>query len=148
MSPENRRKFNTFFGSLFLSTGLVAWAVSAYYAVTPNPPKPVPIASSALIDLQSCRSALASMGFQATMKSKNEVSAFEPLGADPQGQLQKASVAATLCNLPMKSFCMGEGCEQPGLTLVIEQPVSLPSKPEPASTAKKPAAKPEAKKKK
>lgn len=118
MTPEQKRKFNTVFGSVFLVGGFAAWALTAYFAVTPNPPRPFPVLNSASVDLASCRSALGALGYQATMKDR-DVIAFEPLSDNPKQQLERASLAASVCKLPLKSFCMGEGCEQPGVTVVV-----------------------------
>lgn len=125
MTPEQKRKFNTFFGSAFLGAGLIAWGLTAYFAVTPNPPKPVPVIGAATVDLGSCRSVLGSLGYEATV-SDPTVTAYEPLSANPQEQLQKATLAAAVCKLPLKSFCMGDGCERPGLTLVVYRTTLAP----------------------
>jgi hypothetical protein len=118
MSPEQKRKFNTVFGGVFLGGGIVAWALTVYFAMTPNPPRPTPVVGMPTIDLSSCRSVLAGFGYDAKVKD-SDVIAYEPLSASPKDQLQKATLAATVCKLPMKSFCMGEGCAQPGLTVVV-----------------------------
>ncbi len=134
MSPEQRRKFNTAAGGLFIGAGVVAWALAVYFAVTPNPPKPAPTAGTALVDLGSCRSALSVLGYQATLKG-DEIEAFEPMGADPKDQLERASVATTMCKLQMKTFCVGEGCEKPGLSFTLARPAN----PTPKAAAAKPA---------
>ncbi len=127
MSPEQRRKFNTAAGGLFIGAGVIAWALAAYFAVTPNPPKPVPVAGGAVVDIGSCRSALSVLGYQANLKGE-EVEAFEPLGTDPKTQLDRASVATTMCKLQLKTFCMGEGCEKPGLSFTLARPVNAAPK--------------------
>jgi hypothetical protein len=146
MSPEQKRKFNTVFGSVFITTGIFAWALTAYFAVTPNPKRPAPVVHGLAIDLPSCQKTLTSLGYEATIKNK-EVTAHEMLSAtDPKQQLDRATIAATVCRLPMKSFCMGEGCERPGVTLVVTadetavRPSAAPSKP--ATAASGAAAKP------
>ena len=146
MSPEQKRKFNTVFGGVFMVTGIFAWALTAYFAVTPNPPKPAPVVSGVTIDLASCQSSLRTLGYTVTMKDK-DITAHEELSIpDPKAQLDRATVAATVCRLPMKSFCMGTGCEKPGVTIVVSadehvgQAAAAPTKPAAgaaaASTAK------------
>ncbi len=138
MTPVQRRQFNTAFGGVFIGLGIIAWILTFYFAMTPNEPAPAPVIATS-VDLQSCRTALAQLGYTATLND-HDVTAFEPLTANPKDQLERASTAALVCKLPVKSFCMGEGCEQPGLTLVVRKPVdrsSVASKtPEPAVPAK------------
>lgn len=145
MSPEQKRKFNTVFGSVFMATGVFAWALTAYFAVTPNPKRPAPVVRSLSIDLPSCQKTLISLGYEATIKNK-DVTAHEMLSAtDPKGQLDRATIASTVCRLPMKSFCMGEGCERPGVTLVVTadeapgHPAATPAKAAAATAPAKPA---------
>lgn len=147
MTPEQKRKFNTVFGGIFLGTGIVAWMLTVYFAVSPNAPAPAPVLSAPSVSLTSCRDALSQLGYQVTLKEP-DVTAFEPLSADPKEQLDRASVAALVCKIPMKSFCMGEGCEQPGLTLVLRKPVDRSDaasavKAKEAAAAAKPSAKTE-----
>jgi hypothetical protein len=119
MSPEQKRKFNTVFGGVFMVTGIFAWALTAYFAVTPNPPKPAPVMAGATIDLASCQNSLRALGYAVTMKDK-DITAHETLSLDdPKAQLDRATVAATVCRLPMKTFCMGQGCEKAGVTIVV-----------------------------
>jgi len=134
MSPEQKRKFNTTFGGVFLATGIFAWALTAYFAVTPNPPKPAPVASGVTIDLASCQNSLRALGYAVTMKDK-DITAHEALSLeDPKTQLDRATVAATVCRLPMKTFCMGQGCEKPGVTLVVSADENG-GRPAPTATA-------------
>lgn len=141
MSPEQKRKFNTTFGAIFMTTGLAAWGLTAWFAITPNPPKPAPVINAAVIDLASCSQALRHMDYEVSVKDK-DVIAFQSLKTAPKEQLQEATVAATMCRLPLKSFCMGEGCERPGMTIVVSAgddakrtPSATP--PAPAATEKK-----------
>jgi len=118
VSPEQKRKFNTVFGGMFIATGIFAWALAAYFAVTPNPPKPAPVVNGTSIDVPSCRNTLRALGYEVTVKGK-DITAYESAITEPKLQLDRATVAATVCRLPLKSFCMGEGCERPGITIVV-----------------------------
>ncbi len=122
MTPEQKRKFNTVFGGVFLGTGIVAWMLTMYFAVSPNEPAPAPVIGAPSVNMTSCRDALAQLGYNATLKDQ-DVTAFEALSTDPKDQLDRATVAALVCKVPMKSFCMGDGCDQPGITLVLRKPV-------------------------
>lgn len=151
MTPEQQRKYNTIFGSVFLGVGVVAWLLTAYFAVTPNTPRPFPVLNAPSIDLPSCRNALSTLGYQVSVTG-NDVTAFEALTDNPKQQLERATLAASICKIPLKSFCMGEGCEQPGVTIVVSRPndpsvrsggkdtkaAANPAAPTPAA-AKKPA---------
>jgi hypothetical protein len=119
MSPEQKRKFNTGVGSIFLGLGAIGWGLTAYYALVPNPPAAPMIAEAPKVDIASCRAALDSWGYQAT-QVKDTVLAFENLAPNPQLQLDKATMAVVVCKLPLKSFCMGEGCETPGLSFSLQ----------------------------
>lgn len=139
MTPEQKRKFNTVFGGIFFAVGSIAWALTAYFAVTPNPPRPHPVLNSASVDLASCRTALGSLGYQASVKD-NDVTGYEPLSGNPKLQLERATLAASVCKMSLKSFCMGEGCEQPGVTVVVTRPpVSGAAKAEAAKPGAKDA---------
>lgn len=122
MTPEQRRHFNTVFGGVLLSLGIIAWLLAGYFSIAPRAPAP-PLLNAKSVDLSSCRSALSELGYRATERP-NEVLAFEAL--DPpraQAQLEKASIAVNLCHLSLHTFCVGDGCEQPGITLVLRKPV-------------------------
>lgn len=125
MSPEQKRKFNTFFGSLFLISGLAAWGLSSYYAVTPNAPMPAPVSGAKIIDLKSCEVTLKSLGYTKVSVKKSDVIAHEAMSSNPQEQLYKASIASTVCKLDMKYFCIGGGCPQQGLTIILTSPSGL-----------------------
>lgn len=122
MTPEQQKKFNTTFGGIFLSVGIIAWLLTFYFAMTPNAPAPAPMVAAPSVDLESCRAALGQMGFSASVKDR-EVTAFQSLGESPKNQLETASIATLMCKLPLKSFCMGDGCDQPGLTIVMRKPL-------------------------
>jgi len=121
MTPQQRKTFNTLFGTLLLSVGLVSWGLTAYFAVTPQEPAPAPVASRAPVDLGSCRNALAELGYSAVVQ-QGKVEATTPLTGNPQEQLERASVAVLVCQLELESFCMGEGCDNPGVNFVLKQP--------------------------
>jgi len=135
MSPEQKRKFNTAFGGFFFLSGLVAWGLAAYFAVTPNPPKPAPTVASTVVDLNSCATALRNLGYTDVTVEKNDVTAREPLSADPKAQLGRATIGATMCKLEMKSFCMGEACTHPGVTLVVTNPAAARTATDAGDTA-------------
>lgn len=136
MTPEKKRKFNTIAGSAFLTIGLLAWGLTVYFAVTPNPPKPTPVQPTAVVDLASCRSVLTSMGFSASVVGR-EVSVFEELTSNPKVQLDRVTMAEAVCKLSLKSFCMGEGCDRVGVNFVLAPAeATKPAAAAPANTGK------------
>ncbi|MNR71673.1 hypothetical protein D3C71_23040 [compost metagenome] len=122
MSPEQKRKFNTLFGSVFLASGVLAWGLAAYYAFTPNPPRPAPVYADNVVDLQSCARTLRTLGYPEVSVQKDDVIANEALGGDAKAQMERATLAATVCKLELKYFCIGESCPQPGITVVTTKP--------------------------
>ena len=124
MSPEQKRKFNTVFGSVFLVTASVAWGLTAYFAFTPAPPKPAPVHREPVVDLGSCQKALQALGYQVSIVN-SEVLVYEPLEPLLEGnqrQLEKSTAAVSVCHLNLKEFCMGEGCDRPGLNFTLARP--------------------------
>ena len=119
MTPEQQKKQNVWFGGVYLALGLVAWGLAGYFVVVPRAVKPAP-AISIKTDIPSCLGALTELGYAASDKS-DVIVAYEPISTTPKEQLEKASIAATICHHPMVNFCMGEGCEKPGLTLQISK---------------------------
>lgn len=122
MSPEQKRKFNLAAGSAFLLMGIVTWGLTAYYAVTPNPTRPTPVVLASVVDLSSCRTALANLGYQATFdQDKGTVAAFESFAEDTKAQLDKVTLSIGLCKMDLKEFCMGEACEAPGVQFTLKR---------------------------
>lgn len=146
MTPDQQRKFNTAFGGIFIAGGFICLAMALWFAIKPNDPAPHPVLGGTTIDLQSCRKAVQDLGFVAQLKGQ-DVTAHQALSDDPQAQLERASTAILVCKLPLHSFCMGQGCEQPGLSFTVRKPVELkidapPPEAEeaaPAAPAKTPA---------
>jgi hypothetical protein len=127
MTPEQKRKFNTTFGALFLAMGVVGWGLTVYYAMTPNPPRPTPVQNAPTLDIGSCKSALETLGYTVTQAGAS-VSFYEPLSDDPRGQMYQASMAIHLCKMKLSTFCMGEACEQPGVSVTMTLPAAAGQK--------------------
>lgn len=121
MTPYQKRQFNTGFGGIFLSLGLLAWMLTVYFAISPSEPIPAPVPEKAGVSLDSCKKVLGDLGFQTELKD-NSVTARTSLIVAPKEQLARASVGILGCKLPMTYFCMGDGCETPGISFVITKP--------------------------
>jgi hypothetical protein len=133
MNPEAQRKFNLIFGGMFLALGIVTWLMAVFFAVVPNQPAPAPLMGTPSIDIPSCRAAMQQLGYTGVSSAnENEVSAHEDLTVDVKGQLEKASIGALVCKLKLQSFCMGPGCERPGLSFTLRRPVEAKRTVEPA----------------
>lgn len=124
MTPDQQRKFNTTFGGVFVAAGVLAWMLAIYFAVKPNDPAPAPVVGLTTIDLQSCRTAWAQLGYLASA-TETDVNAYEALSDNPKEQLERATTAVLLCKLPLRSFCMGQGCERPGVSFAVRKQVEL-----------------------
>jgi hypothetical protein len=122
MTPLQQQRFNTTMGGTLIGVGTVAWAIALFFAVVPNAEAPAPVNAAPIVELNSCRATLNQLGFQATNRGGADVVISQPMGENLQVQLEKASLAATVCKLPLHSFCMGEGCAAPGMEMVLRQP--------------------------
>lgn len=127
MTPLYQQRFNTIVGGVLIGLGVLAWATSVFFAVVPNAPAPAPVIASPIVDLQSCRSALVSLGLKATVRNNVEVVIQEEISPQFEEQLERASLASVVCKLPMQSFCMGAGCTpSPGMHMVLAPPKDDP----------------------
>lgn len=123
MTPLYQQRFNTVVGGVLIGLGVLAWATAVFFAVVPNAPAPAPVINTPIVDLQSCRSALVSLGLRATVRNQVEVVVQEDISAQFEEQLERASLASVVCKLPMQSFCMGAGCTPaPGMHMVLSHP--------------------------
>jgi len=120
MNPIQQQKFNTFVGGLFIGTGALAWLMAVAFAVLPNDEAPAPVTMAPYVDMNTCAQGLQRLGYQVETAGV-QVVAHEAL--DPSGnvepQLVRASVAWNLCRVPVTDFCVGGGCEKPGITLTV-----------------------------
>lgn len=138
MTPVQQQRFNTIVGGIFIGTGVLAWLLAVAFAVLPNKEAPAPVTMAPYVDMASCAQALRVQGF-VVEQAAAQVEAYMPLAYDNlYGQLEKASVAWNLCKVPVQSFCMGDGCEKPGMTLTLRGQVGAPRVAEaPAASANK-----------
>lgn len=134
MTAEQAKKFNIFFGSVLAISGLLGWGTAAYYATVPKEPKPVVTVMTPSVDAPSCVASLQQMGYVAVLQGRN-VSAHEGFSPDmsPRERMEKASAAVLLCQGRLRDFCIGNRCDQPGVSFTVELP-------EPRGTAPAPAA--------
>lgn len=119
MTPETKKKFNMTAGSIFLTLGLICFAVAAYVASVPAVSKPAPTNPQPVVNVSSCRDTLLQMGYQAALTGNGNVTAKDLSLDDPQASLIKATAAMGLCKLKMTDFCMGSACSDTGLTFTL-----------------------------
>lgn len=129
MTPVQQQNFNTLCGTILLVLGIIAWGSAAYFGVVPRVKVP-PIHAQSYTDLPSCQMALMELGYS-VVEHSGEIMVHEELGESPQEQLEKASVAVSLCRLELQSFCMGDACEKPGLTMVLQRKAESATRPTP-----------------
>lgn len=143
MNPVQQQRFNTIVGGLLIGTGVIAWLIALFFAVLPNDEAPAPVTMEPFVDMASCEVSLRNLGYQVERRGP-EVEAHEPFGVDVSAQLTKASVAWSFCQVPVQSACIGEGCERPGVTLIVRGTLGEPrsaNSPRKATPPKTPAAK-------
>lgn len=69
----------------------------------------------------ACVKEFASLGMAAKPLSGNGVEMSLPLAKDLDVQTWKASIAVSRCSgLKLTSFCAGQGCPRPGMSLVLQ----------------------------
>lgn len=125
MNPLQQQKFNTVVGGLLIGAGVVAWLIALFFAVLPNKDAPAPVTMEPFVNMASCEASLRTLGYQVDRRGP-EVEAHEPFGADVSAQLTKASVAWSFCQVPVQTACIGEGCDRPGITLVLRGKLGEP----------------------
>jgi hypothetical protein len=127
MNPESQKKFNTVLGSGLLAAGILSWAVAFVFAVTKAEPVPAPVINN-YVSFNDCRNNLMQLGY--TVQSENQqLTAYEGFREDVSRQLDKATIAILGCGYDLASFCMGEGCQRPGINFTIKQPAGLREAP-------------------
>jgi len=120
MNPESQKKFNTVLGSGLLAAGILSWAMAFVFAVTKAEPVPAPVINN-YVSFNDCRNNLMQLGY--TVQSENQqLTAYEGFREDASRQLDKATIAILGCGYDLTSFCMGEGCQRPGISFSIKPP--------------------------
>lgn len=127
MTPERKRRFNTFMGSGFILLGLLAWGLTVYFSLTPAPPRPHPVNLAPMVDPASCRSLLQRLDYRVTIQN-GAVVATQPGLANPKEQLEQATLAIAACKMPLSTFCMGTDCDGAGLTFTLGAADAAPAK--------------------
>ena len=125
MTPIQQQKFNTIVGGVFIGAGVLAWLITVFFSVMPNEKAPAPVTMEPHVNMVSCQAAMAQLGYQTTLKV-SDLELYEPFGSDVQAQFEKASIAWSLCQVPVREFCAGEGCEKPGISMTLKGPVGKP----------------------
>lgn len=139
MNPESQKKFNTVMGSGLLAAGILSWVAAFVFAVTKAEPVPAPVINN-YVAFNDCRNNLMQLGYSVQANNK-ELTAYETFNENVAAQLDKATIAILGCGYDLVRFCMGEGCEKPGISFTIRQPANLkeaPSDPKKAKSSDKP----------
>jgi hypothetical protein len=143
MTPAAQRKFNIAAGTVSLLFGMAAWGAAIHVALTPAAPRPAPVSLAPIVDLASCAQAFSSMGMPAEVKAGNRVEVYlrsDLAGVDVNKLLQDASLGIAACRLELQRFCMGRGCELPGLSMqLVDSSRDRSAAPPTAAPAPRPA---------
>lgn len=144
MTPVQQQRFNTVVGGILIGSGILAWLIALFFSVMPNDEAPAPVSMQPYVNMASCQAALQQLGYSVTAKA-SDLEVFEPIGeASPhevRAKFEKASLAWTLCQVPVQAFCAGEGCELPGISMTLRGPIGKPRSAGNAAPSKPAAAK-------
>lgn len=119
MTPEIRKAFNTYMGILLILLSLICFGFTGFLIFKPADPKEATVMIEP-VSKKPCLEALGKLGVNITdMGEKIRVQDFSD--APPFEKLQKASLGISMCHFYLESFCMGQACNEPGVTYVITQ---------------------------
>lgn len=113
MTPESRKKFNTYMGSFLIFLALVSFGLAAYMIFVPAKEKPAPLPTVAAISKQPCIEGLTALGLTAISVGEDIQVSDRNLQQLPLDRLKTASLGVAMCNMYLKSFCMGPACPDP-----------------------------------
>jgi len=113
MTPESRKMFNTWMGTLLILLAIALFGLSAYMIFVPAKEKPAPLPTVAAINKQPCIEGLTELGMSAVSVGPDIRVTDTRSTMDPQERLRQASLGISMCHLYLKSFCMGPACADP-----------------------------------
>jgi len=120
MNPRVSRNVNLFAAALFVFGGLICAGLEVYLTVKPADSKesqyikPQP-------DKLGCVKALQELGFETKKPSAYIVAGHSHnLDESPKELVDRASLGIAACKVPMRTFCMGEECAEPGISFTLD----------------------------
>lgn len=120
MTPESRKLFNTWMGSLLIFMAMVCFGLAGYMIFVPNESKPEPAPTFAVVNKQPCLEGLAALNLSAVAIGRDIRVTDRDVAANALDRLKTASLGVSMCHMYLKSFCMGPSCEDPNaLTFVL-----------------------------
>jgi hypothetical protein len=120
MTPESRKLFNTWMGSLLILLAMVCFGLAGYMIFIPNESKPEPAPTFAVVNKQSCIEGLTALKLNLITVGQDIRVTDRNVDVNPLDRLKTASLGVSMCHLYLKSFCMGPSCEDPSaMTFVL-----------------------------
>lgn len=116
MTPTQLKAVNTMAAVIFGLAGTACFGLAAYLAMTPAPPKAAQYVKRTP-DVANCMQALRDLGMSVEKTGPNIVQARvgrSDVDDNPKQVLDLASIGISTCKLPLKAFCMGSACINPG----------------------------------
>ena len=116
MTPEQKKKFNLVFGSIFLVASTLTWGMAIYFGVKPADTKSLPIVEKEAISLSACSNTVRDLGFNVETKGNTLVltKRFSPAsvnGVDTiEPDMQLMTVASSICKYNVQYMCIGSAC--------------------------------------
>lgn len=116
MTPEQKKKFNLVFGSIFLVASTITWGMAIYFGVAPADKKPLPTVQKTSIAMSACENTIRDLGFRVETKGNvlTASKSFQPVPlngnetVEPDMQLMTA--AAAVCKYDIQYMCIGSAC--------------------------------------
>jgi hypothetical protein len=112
MTPTQLKAVNTIAATVFGLTGVACFALAAFLAFKPAPPKEAQYVKRTP-DVAHCMQALKDLGMTVEKTGPHLVRAQVPqsvVDQNPKAVLDVASIGIAACKLPLKAFCMGTEC--------------------------------------
>jgi 5-enolpyruvylshikimate-3-phosphate synthase len=126
MTPTQLKIVNTVAATAFSLTGVVCLVLAGFLAMTPAPVQHAQYVKRTP-DVAHCIQALHELGISAR-KEGVLIDATVPqtdVDQNPKATIDAASVGIAACKLPLKAFCMGTACTQPGKSGNAQTPVGM-----------------------
>lgn len=112
---------NSTIGALGAIAGMICIGAAVAVAFTPQDPLPAPIIQKIKINPEDCKNALTELGYEVESSKPDVFEVTENSTFDAYTKLQRASLAAKLCNKKFTEFCMGDDCSVPGVSFTLTE---------------------------
>ena len=122
MTPESRKAFNTYMGLMLIVLAMLCFGFAGYMILVPAAEKTAPPPKIAVINKQLCLDGLKALGFQVRSLGQDIQVMDRTPDVLPLDRLKNASLGTSMCQMYLKSFCMGSTCpDQHAMTFTLTQ---------------------------